>query len=486
MAIVESVSTGTVSAGDSDPDGDSVSVTALTGGTVGSPDAGTYGTLTINNNDTYSYTAGNTAAINAAASGIHPTDTFTYTVSDGQGGTALETLTFSIDRLPTSATHNVTLVEGTSTSTATAGDSDPDGDGVTVTAVTGGTVGSPLAGSYGTLTLNGNDTYSYDANNTAAINAAPTNPTDTFTYTISDGHGGTAIETLAFTVTRQPLVTAVAANVNATPSENFAASALFSASSPDGTPINSYQVEDETAGSSQGFWVLNGAVLANGQLTILSTAQLSELSFVAGASASTSVADTLEVAASNAAGLGAFTTFTVTASKLAPGDVAPTVTAASVQIAPNLSVAGSSLFSASVPQGETIVSYEVEDATTDSGHWVFNGVVEPTNQVIDVTVAQLAQLSFDTGYGSDTLKVRANDGTQWGSFTSFTVTPPPNAAPPAGIRDTLVMLRNAMGRSSSTTSATTSSCSTARLARSILRCRWPASAALTVPTPPTC
>ena len=49
---------------------------------------------------------------------------------------------------------------------------------------------------------------------------------------------------------------------------------------------------------------------------------------------------------------------------------------------------------------------------------MFNGVVEPTNQVIDVTVAQLAQLSFDTGYGSDTLMVRANDGTQWGSFTA--------------------------------------------------------------------
>ena len=41
--------------------------------------------------------------------------------------------------------------------------------------------------------------------------------------------------------------------------------------------------------------------------------------------------------------------------------------------------------------------------------------------------------------------VRANDGTQWGSFTSFTVTPPPNAAPPAGSTDTLMMLRNSDG-----------------------------------------
>src|SRR6185437_14885018 len=49
------------------------------------------------------------------------------------------------------------------------------------------------------------------------------------------------------------------------------------------------------------------------------------------------------------------------------------------------------------------------------------------------------------GYGIDTLKVRANDGSQWGNFTAFTVTPPPNAAPPAGTKDTLVMLRNADG-----------------------------------------
>ena len=92
-----------------------------------------------------------------------------------------------------------------------------------------------------------------------------------------------------------------------------------------------------------------------------------------------------------------------------------------------------------------MVSYEVEDTTTDSGHWVFNGTAEPTNQIVDVTAAQLSELSFATGYGSDTLMVRANDGSQWGSFTTFTVTPPPNAAPPAGTVDTLVMERQADG-----------------------------------------
>ena len=124
---------------------------------------------------------------------------------------------------------------------------------------------------------------------------------------------------------------------------------------------------------------------------------------------------------------------------------APTVTAANELKAPDLSLAASGLFSGTAFGNNTITSYEVVDKTTDSGHWVFNGTVEPTNQVIDVTAAQLAQLTFATGYGTDNLMVRANDGSQWGSFTSFTITPPPNAAPPAGTKDTLVMLRSADG-----------------------------------------
>ena len=208
VSVVESASTGTVLAGDTDPDGDAVTVTALSGGTVGTALAGTYGSLTINANDTYSYAANNTAAINAAAAGSKPVDTFTYTVSDGQGSTTNETLSFTIDRPPTVATHNVSVVESASTGTVSAGDTDPDGDAVTVTALSGGTVGTALAGTYGSLTINANDTYSYAASNTSAINAAAggSKPVDTFTYTVSDGQGGTTNETLSFTIDRPPTV----------------------------------------------------------------------------------------------------------------------------------------------------------------------------------------------------------------------------------------------------------------------------------------
>ncbi len=258
---------------------------------------------------------------------------------------------------------------------------------------------------------------------------------------VTNDQSNAAASTL--TVPTTPVVIAAAANINASASQSFTAGQLFSASDAEGAPILAYQIEDESTGSNNGFWALNGQVLPNGQITTLTPAQLSGLSFVAG-SASAPVADTLEVAASDAAGFGAFTTFTVTAAAHA-STTAPTVAAANEQKAPDLALAASSLFLATAFGGNSVVSYEVEDTTTNSGHWVFNGVVEPANQLVLVPAAQLSQLSFDTGYGIDTLKVRANDGSQWGNFTSFTVAPPPNAAPPAGTTDTLLMLRNADG-----------------------------------------
>src|SRR5262249_14812005 len=44
---------------------------------------------------------------------------------------------------------------------------------------------------------------------------------------------------------------------------------------------------------------------------------------------------------------------------------------------------------------------------------------------IDVTAAQLAQLTYQSGSGADTLWVKAFDGTQWGPWSqAFTVTAP--------------------------------------------------------------
>ena len=215
-------------AGDSDSDGDTLTISAVSGdaGAVGSNVAGTYGHLTLNADGSYSYIADNSAAINAAATGSHAVDSFTYTVSDGHGGTTMATLNITLDRPPVVATETATVVAlgtvggtaGTGGTGALAGDSDPDGDALTITALAGGTVGSVDHGTYGDLILGADGSYSYSAGATATevtnlAGAAGASPAvDSFNYTVSDGQGGTTSATLNISLLTYgaPVITAPA------------------------------------------------------------------------------------------------------------------------------------------------------------------------------------------------------------------------------------------------------------------------------------
>jgi VCBS repeat-containing protein len=80
---------------DSDPDGDPLHVSALNGSSasVGKAIGGTYGTLTLNADGSYIYTAGDGALLpnHAVAQ-----DTFSYAVGDQHGGTGTATLTVTV------------------------------------------------------------------------------------------------------------------------------------------------------------------------------------------------------------------------------------------------------------------------------------------------------------------------------------------------------------------------------------------------------
>ncbi|WP_229676226.1 beta strand repeat-containing protein [Polaromonas eurypsychrophila] len=82
-------------------------------------------------------------------------------------------------------------------------DTDVDAtDTRTVTTITGGTVGSAVNGTYGTITLSADGSYSYVANRPSVqALAAGQTAVDTFTYTVSDTAGATSSTTLAITVT---------------------------------------------------------------------------------------------------------------------------------------------------------------------------------------------------------------------------------------------------------------------------------------------
>ncbi|MBV9993030.1 MAG: VCBS domain-containing protein [Alphaproteobacteria bacterium] len=210
--------TGNVLTNDSDKDGDSLTVSAVngSGGNVGNSIAGTYGHITINANGTYSYSADNSVAIDAAATGSHLTDTFTYTANDGHGGTATQTITVTVDRAPT-VVADAPATQAVESGSAVTGnvltnDSDRDGDTLSVSAVAGsaGNVGNSVATTYGHMTIGSNGGFSYLANNTVAIDAAATGShlTDSITYTASDGNGGTTTTTVTIMLDRGPTVVA--------------------------------------------------------------------------------------------------------------------------------------------------------------------------------------------------------------------------------------------------------------------------------------
>jgi hypothetical protein len=154
---------------DTDPENDTLEVSAVTQGTNGAVQHTRSGT-----------------AIYTPAANFHGTDSFTYTASDGNGGTdtAMVTVTISsINDAPVANDDPASVAEdGSVTVAVLANDTDADNDTLTVTAVTQGT--------HGTVTLNP-VTYTPAANY---------NGPDTFTYTISDGNGGTDTATVNVTV----------------------------------------------------------------------------------------------------------------------------------------------------------------------------------------------------------------------------------------------------------------------------------------------
>jgi len=153
------------------------------------------------------------------STGAHPTRTLDWSVTESIVGGSLvgsATTTITIDRPPSLASGGYTaaVTENSQTSggagAALAGDTDADGDGRTITSFSGsgGTVaaGSALSGLYGSLTLNADGSYTYDASNTTAIDAASggASPVDQFTFTVADGKGGTATEGFDVTIHRPP------------------------------------------------------------------------------------------------------------------------------------------------------------------------------------------------------------------------------------------------------------------------------------------
>jgi hypothetical protein len=139
---------------------------------------------------------------------------------------------------------------------------------------------------------------------------------------------------------------------------------------------------------------------------------------VNGSTSSFPLTDTLAVRASDGNGFGAWAPYVDTA-------YGPVVNATNdaLTVSHLHTVAGTSLFSASDADGLTITQYDFWNTGVGGGHWLLNGVALGSNRENIVSAAQLSQVSYQSGAGTDTLYVRAGDAALFGAWSQgFTVT----------------------------------------------------------------
>jgi hypothetical protein len=208
----------------------------------------------------------------------------------------------------------------------------------------------------------------------------------------------------------------VSANINAVHNQSFAVSNLFTINNPFNDPITQYDLWD--TGGGGGRFMLNGQPLGTSTDNYISAGQLGQTTYQSG-----SGADTLWVRVSAGGKWSAWSqSFTVTG----PTDTGPVVTAVSnIKTTAGQTLQASTLFTASDPFGDAIQQYDFWDTGSGGGRFMLNGQPLATNTDNYISAAQLAQTTYKSGSGTDTLWVRGSEGGQWSAWSpSFKVSDP--------------------------------------------------------------
>ena len=206
---------------DSDADGNALTSIISTGPS--------HGTVTLGADGNFVYTP------NANFNG---TDSFTYIANDGTANSNIATVTITVcgvNDAPVACDDVTSIKEDTAPNPVTgnvlANDINPDGDTLTVTNA------GIITLNYGVLELNTDGSYTYTLNNSnPAVNALNDGQTltDSFTYNISDGQGGTASAYL---------------NVTINGTTDVPTCGCHCSSTPPGTPPGDYSTVKTTAGT---------------------------------------------------------------------------------------------------------------------------------------------------------------------------------------------------------------------------------------------
>jgi Tol biopolymer transport system component len=245
---------------DIDPDGDPLDITEINGSSItyGTPIALTYGNLTVNSDDTVTYEAFNTSSSKA--------EIFTYTITDPYGASSTATVTINILGLntnPNLVDDNLATTEDTklsfNVSEVLANDTDAEGADLTIlsydaTSNYGGKVVLSPNGKVFTYTLDED----FNNNGPNGSNALGGTIQDYFTYTVSDGAGGTSTATIFIDVSPTNDAPVSYDDYDSTMLYSDAAGIYWANSDGSGTPT----LIPGTAGGSGAVWSPDGNQVA--------------------------------------------------------------------------------------------------------------------------------------------------------------------------------------------------------------------------------
>ncbi len=363
--ILLAISAPGVLGNDSDADGNTLSVTLLSGPTQG--------TLTLNANGSFTY---------RPATNYNGPDSFTYTVSDGTVSSGLATVSLTVggvNEAPVAANDSYSTTEDTTLAVTAPGllanDSDPDGNSLTVTLVT-----SPA---HGTLSLNGNGSFNY-------VPAANYNGADSFTYRVSDGTLNSGVATVSLTITAVNDVPVAIADSYAITEDTTLTSSAPGVLGNDSDAEGSVLTAVLATGPAHGTLSLN----ANGSFTFVPTPNYSG-------------PDSFTYRASDGTTNSALTTVTVTITTVNDAPVAAGDSYAAVENTP-LIVAAAGVLS--------------NDTDSDGDPLTAVLVVNPTHGTLSLNANGSFTYVPVTNYnGADSFTYRASDGSLNSSSVSVTL-----------------------------------------------------------------
>ncbi len=373
---------------DSDVDGDPLTITAVT--------QGANGTVTINGGTNVTYTPN---------SNYFGSDSFTYTISDGQGGSASGSVIVTVTAVndPPIATNDSFAVNEDNLLTVAApgvlaNDSDIEGDPLRATVLT-----TPANG---TLVLNTNGSFVYQPNTNF-------NGIDSFTYRASDGFANSGIATVTITVipvNDPPAVT----NDTYTVSEGnlltvSAPGVLGNDADPEGDPFAAILVVGP----------------AHGSLTFQASG-----AFVYQPNANFNGTDSFTYQASD----GSLTSAVATA----------TITVTPVNTPP---LAANNTYTLNEDESLTVAAPGVlgNDSDPDGDPLTAVLITGPTNGVLTLNATGAFTYQPNTNFhGTDGFVYVAHDGSLSSSNATVTITVLPVNDPPAATNDTFTVSKNTL------------------------------------------